>query len=387
MIHATVAEVEDEVLGSAKGELAPAETVRLEHLSATDWDDLVGEFDDIFHEQIAMFNLLRWGEKRCEFIQVRRNEQIIGGACIIVLTVPMLNAGLAILKWGPVWRRQGEEADPKNLELILQAVKQEYAVERKLYLTVMPRADADYQEITPKTLNMLGFRRGKKLPAPARYLVKTGQTDDELRKSLSQKWRYNLKKAEKNNFSHKILPSSEGIEPFMELYEIMLERKGFSDHSAIYTLRDYVAKAPAHLQPKFVFTYYEGEACAAGVIDVSGECAIYLYGATNDRALGLRAGYAMHWEVVKMLCADPKSKWYDLGGNDLDNGLHQFKSGFVGKTGVQCDCPESYHYGKAPLSCLIGKSVFAAREAKHALSQLQNRIPQLKSRLGSLIKR
>jgi hypothetical protein len=55
---------------------------------------------------------------------------------------------------------------------------------------------------------------------------------------------------------------------------------------------------------------------AGAIIITAGDRAVYLYGATNDRALPLRAGYFLHWYVIRWLRDNTRANWYDLGGTD-----------------------------------------------------------------------
>ena len=48
----------------------------------------------------------------------------------------------------------------------------------------------------------------------------------------------------------------------------------------------------------------------------AGDTAVYLFGATNDAALPLRAGYFMHWRIIGWLRESTNARWYDLGGTD-----------------------------------------------------------------------
>lgn len=352
--------------------------IELSEVCPSEWDALLGTFEDALHEQSSAFLKARWGAERCTFFKVVEGETTLGGAGVVLWKMPVIGSGLAIMKWGPVWRKPGETADPARLAAILTALREELCDRRGLHLTVMPRAEPFLTERTVETLVRLGFERGEKLPAPARYFVNVDQSLYDLRQSLSQKWRYNLKKSEKNPFSIHVTGAEEGLAPFMTLYKEMLSRKGFADHSAIATLPAFCKAAPATLQPMFVQVAHKGKLCAAGIIHHCGDTAAYLYGATSDDALSLRAGYALHWAVVAQLCADPKVKWYDLGGNDLDAGLHQFKSGFIGKTGALLECPEDHHFSAGIKAALIAKGIFGLRRAKQrsdrALSVIRSRI-------------
>src|SRR5262249_15452699 len=99
------------------------------------------------------------------------------------------------------------------------------------------------------------------------------------------------------------------------------------------------------------------------LIFAAGDTAIYLYGATSDEALPLRAGYFMHWQIVCWLKAQTRARWYDLGGSDGFHGLHQFKKGMVGKAGAIVPLPPMLHFATRRLPLILGTSAFALRDA------------------------
>jgi lipid II:glycine glycyltransferase (peptidoglycan interpeptide bridge formation enzyme) len=345
------------------------EDTGIEYIEGHVWDEVASNFSDAVHEQTHCFNAARWGSGKIENVVFREQGEIIGGASVIIIAIPFLKGGIAIVKWGPVWRRRGETPVPERLASILRQLQQEFAVRRGLHLTLMPHADPEYSAQICSLLESLGFKTGASLPAPERYLVNTSVDADELRLSLDQKWRYNLKKSEKHEFSYEFATGQDALATFNDLYSKMLLRKNFDDHSAIYTLEELMKSRSETFRPAIVLVSYQGEVTAGGVFDLSGERAVYLYGATDDRALRLKAGYALHWWVASYLCNQPETRWYDLGGNDLDRGLHQFKKGFVGKSGSICVTPAVYHYGATTKSNLIGQTIFRGKEFKASLSR------------------
>ena len=124
--------------------------------------------------------------------------------------------------------------------------------------------------------------------------------------------------------------------------------------------------------PMVVMVRHEGRDTASAVIDTSGERGVYLYGATDGRALPLKAGYALHWWIAEHLCALPQIKWYDLGGSDGDKGLHQFKKGFVGKQGVIQVTPADHHASATLRGLFAGNMIFALRNAKRVFENLSH---------------
>ena len=331
------------------------------------WDRHAAGFCDVVQEQTSLFTGARWGAGRREAVTVTRDGEVIGGAVVVLFRVPASERGLAIVKWGPLWRRFGQVADPRNLECILHEIKREYVDRRGCFLSVMPHADPDHGTTVAGVLDRLGFKDGgAQFIHPDRYLVNVDIAAEDLRKSLDQKWRYNLKKAEKNAFTAEFADPEDGLDRFMALYEQMLDRKQFQDFSAISTLPDLMrSRIEAH-RPQIVLVHHDGAPTAGAVIDTSGERAVYLYGATDRRALPLKAGYVMHWWIAEWLCNQPQIRWYDLGGSDGEGGLHQFKKGFVGKVGEIIETPAVQNLSAGRVSDLIGHSIYLARDIKSA---------------------
>src|SRR5690606_18440990 len=251
---------------------------------------------------------------------------------------------------------------------MVEAMVAEYAERRGQMLSVLPRAsitpvNGDYERLVAR-----GFKRGSVLGFPNRYIVNLRLSDDEQRKSLQQTWRRQLNKSEKSGLSFEHADPSE-IEAFTALYTAMTDRKQFSDHSAYETLSDLMNIAVPALRPELFFVRHEGELVAGALIFKAGDRAVYLYGATNDKALPLRAGYFMHWHIIRWLRDHTAASWYDLGGTDGFQGLHQFKKGMVGDAGKVHPVPPVANYAARPLAFALGTAAFTAREAVNVLKR------------------
>jgi hypothetical protein len=251
---------------------------------------------------------------------------------------------------------------------MIDLLVEDYAVKRRLMLSVLPRAalspfNAEYDHLTHR-----GFARGSELGFPNRYIVNLRLSDAEQRKSLLQKWRYHLNKSEKAGLGFEHAPAAR-LPEFEALYEKMLDRKKFADHSAYETVSALMAMTNETLRPELFFVRHAGEVIAGAIIFKAGDRAVYLYGATNDKALPLRAGYFMHWNIILWLRDNTPAKWYDLGGTDGFHGLHQFKKGMVGEAGVIQPVPPVANYAAHWLPRLAGNAAFAARDGVQRLKR------------------
>ena len=335
--------------------------IELEQISAKEWDLMASRYADLFPEQMGSFNCGHWGDENLEFLVFKHKTGPIGGAAMLVKKIPFTNTGIAILKWGPVFQPIGQKFDVVLYSKIIDTLKDEYCFRRNYNLTIMPPARPGISDECESILIAQGFEAGEFLPAPERYLVNVQDDPELLLKNLDQKWRYNLRKALKNNFDIRIATPTEGLENFLKLYRKMLDRKKFNDSSAIDALENVIKNSPASIRPMIVLVSHENEVTAGGIIDLTGDMASYMFGATDERALKLKAGYALHWWVANYLISQEHIQWYDLGGNDRDRGLHQFKKGFVGKSGHIVISPPKFHFANSFTARFVGLAAFKTR--------------------------
>jgi hypothetical protein len=351
-------------------------TVRLETrlVSGDDWDRAIADFDEVCQEQLHVFAASRWPSVKQEPLLFLANGEVVGGSLMMVQPLPLRVGHIAVSKWGPMLK---DSARPDAVALytgMVEALIAEYAERRGLMLSMLPRASMTPDNDDYARLMTRGFRRGSELGFPNRYIVNLHLSDAEQRQSLHQKWRYHLNKSEKAGltFEH---AGPERIGEFDALYSAMTDRKQFADHSAYDTLQLLMDVPVDALRPELFFVRHEGEIVAGAVIFKAGDRAVYLYGATNDQALPLRAGYFIHWHIIRWLRDNTRAHWYDLGGTDGFQGLHQFKKGMVGDAGVITPVPPVANYASRPLAFLLGNGAFWARDA---LFKLRNRLHNLR---------
>jgi lipid II:glycine glycyltransferase (peptidoglycan interpeptide bridge formation enzyme) len=330
-------------------------------IGGQEWDWVVSGFDAICQEQLYSFASARWPGVTLEPRLFESNGQVVGGALMMIQALPLGLGKVAIAKWAPMLADLRHPQAQSLYDGMVDALVAEYADARGMMISVVAHASPEQMNTEFLALKARGFRPGISLPYPHRYLVRLGLGDDDQRKSLGQTWRRQLNKSEKAElrFEH---GRTGMLEDFKALYASMTERKQFPDHSAYETL-DRLMDLEEPLRPELFFVY-QGETLVAGaLIFKAGDRAAYLYGATNDQALPLRAGYFLHWNIIRWLRDNTKASWYDLGGTDGYSGLHQFKKGMVGDAGAIRAIPPALNYASKPLAYLMGTGALLAREA------------------------
>ena len=338
---------------------------RVRKLDGRAWDEAMANFKDVLHEQTSCFNELRWQPEQLERLMVYEGTNALGGAVVRKIRIPVTGKKLAIIRWGPVWRKFGVDDNPATMRTVYKAITTELSKKQKCFVLLIPRADPVHTAREMEVLQELGFKSGFKPESPERYFVNVDQNSEQLRANLSQKWRYNLKKAEKNGLSAGFDSGPEALKEFFDLYSNMVDRKKFFETTPIDTLRYLMGVEHKALRPEILIVRKDGKPVAGAVLDCSGDQAIYLYGATNEEALGLKAGYFMQWEILRFLSRMPHIKWYALGGGTSDScSLHQFKRGLAGKNGVITPVPNYQYLADSASTELIGRAAVSLQLTK-----------------------
>ncbi|MBS3847859.1 peptidoglycan bridge formation glycyltransferase FemA/FemB family protein [Devosia sp. BSSL-BM10] len=337
-------------------------------ISGQEWDQAIADFDEVCQEQLYAFAVARWPSVEHEPVLFLLNGEVVGGSLMMVQPLPLRLGHIAVSKWGPMLKDLSRpDADAIHAGMI-EALVADYADKRGQMISVLACASTTPVNGAYQRLEARGFKSGSQLLYPSRYIVNLRLDDATQRKSLNQKWRYHLNKSEKAGLTFE-WAGPERLAEFDALYTAMTDRKQFSDHSAYDSVASLMELDEA-LRPELFFVRHEGVVVAGALIFKAGDRAVYLYGATNDQALPLRAGYFMHWHIIRWLRDNTRARWYDLGGTDGFQGLHQFKKGMVGDAGVIEPVPPVANYASNPLAYLLGTGAFAARDAIYQIRRV-----------------
>lgn len=350
------------VLAADAGVETGAHSITLRPVSPEMWDEVMAGFDGACQEQLYVFAKHRWPGLTYEPVLFCLKGEIVGGVLLMIQPLPLKLGAIAVAKWAPMFVDNSRADFAAIYAGAIEALIAEYDVKRRMMISVLPRAAAGPVNKPFDYLLARGFRRGSTLMFPNRYLVDLRITDEDQRRSLKQKWRYHLNKSMKSDLTFEYADASQ-IDAFNDLYNTMTDRKRFADHSAYEdTINALMAMESDGLRPEIFFVREAGEIIAGAVIFKAGDTAVYLYGATNARALSVRAGYFIHWQIIRWLRDNTDAKWYDLGGTDGFEGLHRFKKGMVGDAGVISPVPPVANYASHTVPFVAGMAAFFARD-------------------------
>lgn len=339
-----------------------------------EWDALAAGFEDVSYEQTAAYCCARWGEKKNSHLLLREGENIIAAARVLEFKIPGLGKGLAYVKFGPLWRRTNQQPDPDAYRSVLAALAEEYCNKRGLLLSILPRANPEFVAHEQAMLEANGFTNRKLVDHPARYLVDLSLDEETQMASLGQSWRRNLRKSASSSLDIGFATGARAFEQFQSLHASMVTRKNAAHGDAVHLLPHLHNELPEKLAPKIVIASHEGKPVAGAVIALNGDTAYYIYGATTQAALPLRAGYALQWWMVRWL-SDQGVRWYDLGGVGGNSGLIQFKTGLVGRQGRIVELPGEFIKWNHRADRIAADALFSLRACHRRITGL--RLPRV----------
>ena len=333
----------------------------VECVGSREFDETVASFDGVAHEITSAFAAARWPGLAREPLVFRAGGKPVAAALVLIWRMPVIGAAVAVSKWGPVLASETEYGSAEIYDAAIDHLIAEYAVRRRMMLSVMARAEKDWPLLATERLKRRGFWFGTAFPFPNFYFVRILGSEADQRRSYSQKWRYHLSRSERQGLAFEVANASD-LPRFQALYEAMSRRKRFPDYSAYQTLEQVLSEAPDSVAPRLFLVTKDKRDLAGAVVFTAGRTAAYLYGATCEEALPLRAGYFMHDRVIDWLRANSRAEWYDLGGSDGFQGLHQFKKGMIGNAGLMAQVPAVASFAAHLRPRVVGKTLYAMRD-------------------------
>lgn len=339
--------------------MAGSTSIALNRLPTSSWDTYISSCDAVSQEQLWAFSQARWPSAQLEPIQFIERGQPVGGVLMMIMTLPLGLGQIATCKNAPVLQSETASDAPARHERMLQAITAEYADRRGMMISLSSRAMPAVANYAEKQQLALGFAPGKSLDFPDRYFVDLRLDDETRLKHFDQKWRYNLRKSFKQKLVFEV-GQIDQLDDFDTLYQAMSDRKRFPDDSPYTSIRSFFSECQPGFAPRLFFVRKDGELVAGAIIFTLGNRAHYMYGATNEQALSLRAGYLLHWEIIRWLRTNTSARWYDLGGTDGFQGLHQFKKGMVGRAGFIVPTPPIMNFASRFRANLTGKLAYSA---------------------------
>lgn len=306
--------------------------VQVNRVSEAEWHNRLENFSDATIYQTWCYGATRWGEPNLSHFALKKNSQILGVAQLRIVRAPVIGSGIAYLRWGPLFQTR-HNGDVDLLRQMIAALQAEYVKKQGHALRILPNAFTGTQraKMFETVLTANGFKPVEDESVYRTILVDLSPPLDELRRKLDQKWRNQLNQSERNQLAVTVGTDAGSWSTFEQLYRGMMGRKQFETTVSIQEFGAMQASLPESLKMTVFLAKHEGEPVAGVVCSFVGDTAIYLLGATNEKALKLRAANLLQWEAIKK-AKQLDIRFYDLGGIDPvgnPGGFH-FKQGLSG---------------------------------------------------------
>jgi len=299
-------------------------------LSENEWNSMITKFRDATINQTwAWSNIM---SPKTSNLVIRRNGSVVAAAILRLVTIPVINAGIAYIGTGPMWRLYGEEDNINILRHLIRALRKEYVDHRGLLLRITPNIFNNYSEYE-NIITVFEKEHFKRKDLNERTLfLDLNQPLEHLRKSLHTKWRGSLNNAEKNNMIIYKGNDEKTFITFRGIYKEMVLRKKYDEPADIDKYENIFKVLPDSLKPIIIICESEGIPAAGVVMSTLGETAIPWLLASGNKGRQSNAAYLVQWELIKWL-KDLGFTKYDLGGCNPEKvpQTYLFKARMCGK--------------------------------------------------------
>lgn len=280
-----------------------------------------------------------WGKQKpmwkWEALLARGEDGAVKGAMsVLIRSVPHTKKTLIYGNRAPVC----DLDDKATLYALLDGVK-ELAKEYNAYAIKIDPDVPSSNEQFASYLKDYGFRLksgGKNFEAiQPKYVFRLnveGKTEEEILAGFHQKWRYNIRVAQKKGVEVRIC-GEEMVPAFADLMLTTGVRDGFVTRQPEY-FRNLLRNLGEHARLYMAFS--EGVPIAGTLAIHYGDKVWYLYGASSNEHRNLMPNYLLQWNMIQW-AIETGCRIYDFRGvsGDVseDNplyGLYRFKKGFGG---------------------------------------------------------
>jgi len=284
-----------------------------------------------------------WGELKAKsqwtpirIIAEDINNNIIATASILKKKLPVINKSIFYIP-------RGFTLDTKNKELTIEFTNEIKKIAQKhnaILIKIDPPVNIEDKTSLNNILqagflpvNSAGF--GGTQPKCVMQLD-CSRALDEIFASFKEKWRYNIRLAQRRGVTCKTECTKEDLPIFYELLKETCKRDGFLVRSY-----DYFSDMWNLLYPKgnlkVFLTYFEETPVSGSLCYLWGNKAMYTYGASSNLHRKHMPNHLMQWEMITW-AHNSKCKIYDFRGvspkkdgefqDDKLSGLNKFKEGF-----------------------------------------------------------
>jgi len=302
----------------------------------------------------------------------REQQSIIAAAQVLRRTaahLPLPAGHLAYIPRGPVcdWSCPAVTSPfpYPTYQIMLSELNRYLKRQGALALQMEPALEVGKQQSTEitKYLHAGGFHAVQTIQ-PARTILLDITSDEEsLLAHMKEKWRYNLRLAERKGVQVRAAQTVEDVRSWYELLQTTGERDEFGIHTIDYYLQAWRIFA-ARSQARLLLAEHDGRLLAGIFVGFMAKQAIYLYGASSNEQRNLMPNYLLQWEAIRWAKSKGATTYDFWGIPETDDeheamaGVYRFKSGWGGKVARFIG---NYEYVYRPVAMRVARKFLARR--------------------------
>ena len=300
------------------------------------FDDFIARF-----ETGDLLQSFEWGELKSKSgwrpvrVIAERDGEIVAAASLLKRAIPKTRRCIMYASRGPV-------LDTQDADLVKQFcafLKQTAVKHGAILLKIDPPVPVE-DTISEANLRAAGFQLissdgfGGTQPKCVMQLD-LDKPIDEVMASFKEKWRYNIRLAERKGVTVNLDCTRDDIPTFYAILKETARRDGFLVRGQKYFEDMWDLLVPQGYM-RLALTYYDGKPVAGAVAYIFGDKAMYTYGASSNEHRNVMPNHLMQWTLIRW-AKESGCKWYDFRGvsprkqpeaGDHLGGLNRFKEGF-----------------------------------------------------------
>jgi lipid II:glycine glycyltransferase (peptidoglycan interpeptide bridge formation enzyme) len=314
-------------------ELAPGYTSEINAVTEQYWQERLQEFSDANIYQTWSYAEVSWGLRNTSHLVLKKNDRAVALAQVRVVKLPVVNIGIAYVRWGPIWRGPTEASEDVFRQAV-RALRNEFTCKRSLVLRLFPAIFESDPLCWSTIMEEEGFSVLPGGSGSRTILMDLNPSLEGLREGMMPHWKRELKIAERKQLQVIEGDQDELFGAFVDVYKEMVSRKQFVEPNDINHFRLIQAKLPQALKMKIMLCKSGDDICSGLICSAIGNTAIYLFGATSNGGMKSRGSYLLHWELLEKL-KQQRIAVYNLNGiNPARNpGTYKFKRDLAGNNG------------------------------------------------------
>jgi hypothetical protein len=320
-------------------DLSPGYSSEVEGVDEKGWYQILNEFEDANIYQTWAYGAVRFGLQNMSHLILRKDGHVAAVAQARIVKLPLINFGIAYVRWGPLWKRSERERDLETFRQTLRALRNEYTCRRGLVLRIFPVLFDDDSPCFKTILAEEGFSPSNGKARERTIVMDIAPPLEALRKGMRKNWKENLKRAERNGLQ--VVEGSDDnlFHAFMNIYKEMLARKRFAPGLEVDQFRSIQAQLPEQFKMKIALCRSGEWVCAGLVWSALGNTGVSLLAATSNSGAKSRGSYLLRWKFIERLKQSGIAV-YNMGGiNPKRNpGTYKFKSDLAGENGKDVYC-------------------------------------------------